>query len=231
MPSIKLYPCDSLIESYSGVLVNHYYHGHVHGMPSKSDLPNVYNINTNEIPGELCGENIISSHVKTKGRLSSYRKKSPMLWLHNKQCLSRQENIGLVFQFFFVQKNISLVLFASSRDHAISSTFEPLLTATSPLVCYTAVFRVVTQRHGCEEERCVTTLKTAVQQTTSPQQPLFLADSVVSASLPKVAVVETFNRISLTEFGYNQQRRNFPNGVRKIITTDLLYLKCTENGK
>ena len=80
---MKLYPCDPHVESYSGVLVNHYYHGKVHGMSSKSDLPNVYYISTNEIPGELCGENI-SSHSKTKGRLSSHRKKSPLLWLHNK---------------------------------------------------------------------------------------------------------------------------------------------------
>ena len=67
-----------------------------------------------------------------------------------------------LFNVFFLKKNISLVLSVSARDHAISSTFEPLLTATSPLVCYTAVFRVVTQRHVCGEERCVTTLKTAV---------------------------------------------------------------------
>ena len=31
------------------------------------------------------------------------------------------------------------------------------------LVCYTAVFRVVTQRSSPQEERCVTSLKTAVQ--------------------------------------------------------------------
>ena len=43
--------------------------------------------------------------------------------------------------------------------------------------------------------------------------------------------METFNCISLTEFGYNQRRRNFSTGVCKIIKTDLLYLKCTENGK
>ena len=33
------------------------------------------------------------------------------------------------------------------------------------LVCYTAVFSVVTQRSSSGEERCVTTLKMAVQQT------------------------------------------------------------------
>ena len=95
MPSMKLYP-------YSGVLVNHHYLGKVHGMPSKSDRPNLYYISTNEIPGELCGENI-SSRVETK-EVSSYRKKSPMLWLRNKQCLSQQENIGLAFQCFFLEE-------------------------------------------------------------------------------------------------------------------------------
>ena len=107
------------------------------------------------------------------------------------------------FNVFFLVKNISLVLFVSSRDHAISSTFEPLLT------------------------------------TTSPQQSLFLVDSVVSTSLQrplssvpnKVAVMYRFNCISLTRFGYNQRRRNFSSGVCKIIITDLLYLKRTENGK
>ena len=34
------------------------------------------------------------------------------------------------------------------------------------LICYTAVFSVVTQRSSTGEERCVTTLKTAVEQTT-----------------------------------------------------------------
>ena len=36
-----------------------------------------------------------------------------------------------------------------------------LPTTTNKLVCYTAVFRVVTQRSVSGEERCVTTLKTA----------------------------------------------------------------------
>ena len=38
----------------------------------------IYYINTNEIPGELSRENLISSHVKI----------SPLLWLHNKSRLS-----------------------------------------------------------------------------------------------------------------------------------------------
>ena len=43
----------------------------------------LYYINTNEIPGELSRENLISSHVKI----------SPLLWLHNKSCLSHQKTI------------------------------------------------------------------------------------------------------------------------------------------
>ena len=42
-----------------------------------------YYINTNEIPGELSRENLISSHVKI----------SPLLWLHNKSRLSHQKTI------------------------------------------------------------------------------------------------------------------------------------------
>ena len=43
----------------------------------------IYYINTNEIPGELSRENLISSHVKI----------SPSLWLHNKSRLSHQKTI------------------------------------------------------------------------------------------------------------------------------------------
>ena len=43
----------------------------------------LYYINTNEIPGELSRENLISSHVKI----------SPLLWLHNKKRLSHQKTI------------------------------------------------------------------------------------------------------------------------------------------
>ena len=42
-----------------------------------------YYINTNEIPGELSRENLISSHVKI----------SPSLWQHNKSRLSHQKTI------------------------------------------------------------------------------------------------------------------------------------------
>ena len=43
----------------------------------------IYYINTNEIPGELSRENLISSHVKI----------SLLLWLHNKSRLSHQKPI------------------------------------------------------------------------------------------------------------------------------------------
>ena len=43
----------------------------------------IYYINTNEIPGELLLENLISSHVKI----------SPLLWLNDKSRLSHQKKI------------------------------------------------------------------------------------------------------------------------------------------
>ena len=52
----------------------------------------LYYINTNEIPGELSQENLISSHVKNN-MLSSHVKISPLLWLHNKSRLSHQKTI------------------------------------------------------------------------------------------------------------------------------------------
>ena len=42
-----------------------------------------YYINTNEIPGELSRENLVSSRVKI----------SPLLWLNNKSRLSHQKTI------------------------------------------------------------------------------------------------------------------------------------------
>ena len=40
-------------------------------------------ISTNEIPGELSRENLLSSHMKI----------SPLLWLHNKSLLSHQKTV------------------------------------------------------------------------------------------------------------------------------------------
>ena len=51
-----------------------------------------YILNTNEIPGELLCENLVSSHVKNN-MLSSHVKISPLLWLHNKSHLSHQKTI------------------------------------------------------------------------------------------------------------------------------------------
>ena len=44
-----------------------------------------YYINTNEIPGEISRENMISSHVKI----------SPLPWLHNKSRLSQEKTVSL----------------------------------------------------------------------------------------------------------------------------------------
>ena len=52
----------------------------------------LYYKNTNEIPGELSHENLISSHVKNN-MLSSHEKISPLLWLHDKLCPSHQKTI------------------------------------------------------------------------------------------------------------------------------------------
>ena len=49
----------------------------------KSEIYTPYNINTNEIPGELSCENLVSSHVKI----------SPLLSLNNKSRLSHQKTI------------------------------------------------------------------------------------------------------------------------------------------
>ena len=51
-----------------------------------------YYINTNEIPGELSRENMISSHVKI----------STLLWLHNKSCLSQEKNCFNEMVWYFI---------------------------------------------------------------------------------------------------------------------------------
>ena len=53
-----------------------------------------------------------------------------------------------------------IVLFFATKVSSVIS-----VEGGKALVCYTAVFSVVTQRSSSGEERCVTTLKTAVQQT------------------------------------------------------------------
>ena len=78
--------------------------GSYHPRPSASvdntlrDLHNsFYHINTNEIPGELSLENLISSHVKI----------SPLLWLQNISRLSHQKLLnlnGLVFHWCLYNK-------------------------------------------------------------------------------------------------------------------------------
>ena len=78
--------------------------GSYHPRPSASvdntlrDLHNsFYHINTNEIPGELSRQNLISSHVKI----------SPLLWLQNISRLSHQKLLnlnGLVFHWCLYNK-------------------------------------------------------------------------------------------------------------------------------
>ena len=53
-------------------------------------------VNTNEIPGELSRENMISSHVK----ITCYR--SPLLWLHNKSRLSNMFEAKSEMVWYFV---------------------------------------------------------------------------------------------------------------------------------
>ena len=49
-----------------------------------------YHINSNEIPGELSRENLISLHVKI----------SPLLWLRNKSRLSHQKSIKVEWYLY-----------------------------------------------------------------------------------------------------------------------------------
>ena len=69
--------------------------------------------------------------------------------------------------------------------------------------CYTAVFSVVTQRSSSGEERCVTTLKTAVQQTSqvgvfqNPGVCLQAFPSFLPHPLPALLLAPFFTR-SLT---------------------------------
>ena len=53
-----------------------------------------YYINTNEIPGELSHENMISSYVKITCYFQVW-KISPLLWLHNKSRLSQDKTVSV----------------------------------------------------------------------------------------------------------------------------------------
>ena len=59
----------------------------------------------------------------------------------------------------------AIITFVTQTRH----THANKICTPSTVVCYTAVFSVVTQRSFPRRERCVTTLKTAVQQTTSTE--------------------------------------------------------------
>ena len=56
----------------------------------------IYYINTNEIPGELLLENLISSHVKM----------SPLLWLHDKSRISHQKSNKSEMVWYFIGVSI-----------------------------------------------------------------------------------------------------------------------------
>ena len=58
---------------------------------SQSLKISIYYINTNEIPGELLRENLISSHVEITCYFTC--EISPLLWPHNKSRHSHQKTI------------------------------------------------------------------------------------------------------------------------------------------
>ena len=83
----------------------------------------LYYINTNEIPGELSSENMVSSHVK----------RSPLLWLHNKFHLSQEEKylsemvwhcigVYIIIELYMAAwRNEFFLCFVSPRGHVKSS--------------------------------------------------------------------------------------------------------------
>ena len=90
-----------------------------------------YYINTNEIPGELSRENMISSHIKITCYF--HVRISPLLWLHNKSRLPQDKTsfflrVLKIFhsfsaftrEIFFQHSKKNLV---SPRGHVISSIF------------------------------------------------------------------------------------------------------------
>ena len=67
---------------YSGTAITNLYMTN-NILCSRNTASTIYYINTNEIQGELLCKNLVSSHVKI----------SPLLWQHNKSCLSHQKTI------------------------------------------------------------------------------------------------------------------------------------------
>jgi len=66
----------------------------------------IYYINTNEIPGELSRENMISSHVKI----------SPLLWLHNKSRVSQEKTVSVIWFGISLVSLRSLVKYFSTLE-------------------------------------------------------------------------------------------------------------------
>ena len=84
-------------------------------------------INTNEIPGELSRENLISSHVKI----------SPLLWLHNKSHLSHQTTIkvqwfgsSLLFIIIIINRTLHVRLEIQNFSSRVEKIFHSFATFT-----------------------------------------------------------------------------------------------------
>ena len=85
----------------------------------------LYYINTNEIPGELARENLLSSHVKI----------SPLLWLHNKSRLSHQKTVkvkwfGILLVFLYI---INRTLHGLLEIQNFSSRVEKMFHSSATL--------------------------------------------------------------------------------------------------
>ena len=62
----------------------------------------------------------------------------------------------------FAIADVLIFLFSYIKVSGIPTGTKTDKCATPPVVCYTAVFSVITLLSSCGEKRCVTTLKTAM---------------------------------------------------------------------
>ena len=105
---------------------------------------------------------VFSYHIDV---LFSFFKASYQSFLLNLQLLIDKFLLNSSFITIHSSDSFTLSVFLFSSCSAMARIWlgRPVLLFGRTLVCYTAVFSVVTQR--CGEERCVTTLKTAVWET------------------------------------------------------------------
>ena len=75
----------------------------------------IYYIKTNEIPGELSREHMISSYVQ----------RTPLLWLHNTSRFSQQKRTVKVKWFGTIAKKSTNLYVTQGKDHV---TFEEWLS-------------------------------------------------------------------------------------------------------